>query len=93
MEEANLIPQEIIENFNKWAVDDVYTHWKQFAVEASIAAYDFAIARAQRESDRRLAKIREFIEDLTEYHELVVIGMVDEQELPVATPRQQKDMR
>ena len=93
MEAASMIPQETIKNFNAWAVDDVYMRWEKFAVEASILAYDFAIVRARKESDRRIARVREYVADLVEYNELVTGVKIGEEDLPVASPRQQKDMR
>ncbi|MBA7558363.1 hypothetical protein ES705_51162 [subsurface metagenome] len=64
MEEADMIPDEIIDNFVKWSVDEVYDRWQLFALNASIAAYDFAIKKSREESDARTAQMKEFIEDV-----------------------------
>ena len=91
MEGANLIPKEIIENFNRWAVDDVYNTWEKWALELSSFAYKIAIVQARAESDSRTARMKEFLKSLAEFQQEVTV--VNFKDLKVYTPRQKKDMR
>ena len=77
--------ENFTEKFGKWAVDDVYTKWHKFALDASIKAYQFAIEQAGAESDARIEFLTEYIEGLVEFHELVT--EMKSMDLPVYTPR------
>jgi len=84
-----MIPEEIVKNFVKWSVNDVYDKWERFALEASSFAYELALVRARAESDARIALMKEYIETLVEVQELTAKADAD---LPVYVPKQ-KDWR
>lgn len=85
--------EEFSQIFKDWAVNDVYNHWEIFALNASIAVYDYATIQAREESDRRIAKTKEYVEDLVKYYKLVSNGKTEEKDPLVYTPKQEKDMR
>ncbi|MBA7625572.1 hypothetical protein ES703_33003 [subsurface metagenome] len=93
MEKTCMTPEEIIQRLIKWSVDDVYNHWEKFALDASIAAYDFAIARAGKESDARTVQVDKVIEDLIELHELETMEISPGTLVYTPVKLEQKDMR
>lgn len=69
-----MIPEKLFKKFVEWSVDEVYDKWELFALEASIFAYEVAIIKAREESDARVAQMKQYIESLVEFHELVIEG-------------------
>ncbi len=69
MGKVDTLPEEIIDRFVKWSVDEVYDRWMLFALDGSIALYDHAIKKAREESDARTTQMKEFIEDLVKTYD------------------------